>query len=454
MEAVHREFMGHPKGLFVLFFTEMWERFSYYGMRAILVLYLVAQTQDGGLGWTNAEALSLYGWYTMLVYLASVPGGIIADRFIGQKKSVMYGGLLLVAGHSLMAYTEMWAFYGALGLIIAGVGLLKPNVSTMVGELYSQEDKRRDSAFTIFYMGINIGAFLSALIVGYVAEAIGWHYGFAIAGVGMALGQLVYWKGQKYLIGAGEHHARNRPANEAHEKTPLTKQERDRLLLLGISFLIVIVFWACFEQAGGYLNLYTDQLTNRDLFGFEVPASWFQSLNPLFIIMFGGVCASLWIMLAKKGKAVSSLFKMSLGTAVMGLGFLLMVAAAVEKNTSSSGLSSMHWLVGAYLFHTIGELFLSPVALSYVTKLAPKRMVASMMGIYFFTTGIANKLAAQLGALSESFGDFGTFALIAGIAIGAGCLLMIFSPFLQKLAHGADASAHDIKATEPGQQVA
>jgi POT family proton-dependent oligopeptide transporter len=249
-----KELFGHPVGLFVLFFTEMWERFSYYGMRAILVLYLVAQTQgeNAGLGWSNGEALSLYGWYTMLVYVASIPGGWIADKFLGQKKAVLYGGILLVAGHSILAVEQMWAFYTGLGLIIAGVGLLKPNISTMVGGLYKQGDIRRDKGFTIFYIGINVGAFLAALIVGYVGEKYGWHYGFGLAGIGMALGLVQYLAGQKHLQNVGNFlgASGNAEEKEAMNK-PLTKIEKDRVVVLFISFLLVIVFWGAFEQAGG-----------------------------------------------------------------------------------------------------------------------------------------------------------------------------------------------------------
>ncbi|MBT7816395.1 MAG: peptide MFS transporter, partial [Polaribacter sp.] len=227
-----KELFGHPAGLYVLFFTEMWERFSYYGMRAILVLYLVAKTQgeNSGLGWTNGEALSLYGTYTMLVYVASIPGGWIADKFLGQKKSVLYGGILLVAGHSVLAIEEMWAFYSGLGLIIAGVGLLKPNISTMVGGLYKQGDIRRDKGFTIFYIGINVGAFLSSLIVGTVGEVYGWHYGFGLAGIGMAAGLIQYLFGQKYLKSVGNFlgASENRADKDLMNK-PLTKIEKDRV---------------------------------------------------------------------------------------------------------------------------------------------------------------------------------------------------------------------------------
>ena len=274
-----REFLGHPVGLFILFFTEMWERFSYYGMRAILVLYLVQATTDSnpGLGWTNGEALALYGWYTMLVYVASIPGGWIADKFLGQKKSVLYGGILLVAGHSILAIEEYWAFYTGLGLIVAGVGMLKPNISTMVGGLYKQGDIRRDKGFTIFYIGINVGAFLSSLIVGYVGEVHGWHYGFGLAGIGMAMGLIQYLIGQKYLKNVGNYLGVSKNAAEKEAmKKPLTKIEKDRIIVLMISFLLVIIFWGAFEQAGGLMNIYAKEKTNRMLMGWEVQLPGFN----------------------------------------------------------------------------------------------------------------------------------------------------------------------------------
>jgi POT family proton-dependent oligopeptide transporter len=438
-QAHQKELFGHPVGLYVLFFTEMWERFSYYGMRAILVLYLIGATENvnAGLGWTNGEALALYGWYTMLVYVASIPGGWIADKFLGQKKSVLYGGILLVAGHSILAVEEMWAFYSGLGLIIAGVGLLKPNISTMVGGLYKHGDIRRDKGFTIFYIGINVGAFLSSLIVGYVGEVHGWHYGFGLAGIGMALGLLQYLAGQKYLktvgnfIGASEN-----PEELAAMKKPLTKIEKDRVVVLFISFLLVIVFWGAFEQAGGLMNIYASEKTNRMLMGWEVPASWFQSLNAMFIIFLGTSVAGYWAMRKLKGKVSTSLFKMILGLIIMGAGFFFMTAAAGQYE--SNGSSAMYWLVLAYLFHTVGELCISPVALSYITKLAPLKYASLMMGVYFAMTGFGNKLAGLLGEASESMGEYVIFTGIAVFCVVFGLLVMIFRKKLEALTHGAE----------------
>jgi proton-dependent oligopeptide transporter, POT family len=434
-----KEIFGHPAGLYVLFFTEMWERFSYYGMRAILVLYLVAETTQGnaGLGWSNGEALALYGWYTMLVYVASIPGGWIADKFLGQKKSVLYGGVLLVAGHSILAVEELWAFYSGLGLIILGVGLLKPNISTMVGGLYKQGDIRRDKGFTIFYIGINLGAFLSSLIVGYVGEVHGWHYGFGLAGIGMTLGLVQYLLGQKYLKNVGNFYGDSENMEDLETmKKPLSKIEKDRVIVLFISFLLVIVFWGAFEQAGGLMNIYAKENTNRMLMGWEVPASWFQSLNAMFIIFLGTSVALYWANRKLKGKVSTSLFKMIIGLIIMGTGFFFMSAAASEFNTT--GASAMYWLVLAYLFHTIGELCISPVALSYITKLAPVKYASLMMGVYFAMTGFGNKLAGLLGESAEGLGELTVFTGIAIFCVMFGFLVMVFRKKLEVLTHNAE----------------
>ncbi|WP_370390753.1 peptide MFS transporter [uncultured Winogradskyella sp.] len=444
-----RELFGHPVGLYVLFFTEMWERFSYYGMRAILVLYLVAQSigDNPGLGWTNGEALALYGWYTMLVYVASIPGGWIADKFLGQKKSVLYGGILLVAGHSILAVEQLWAFYSGLGLIIAGVGMLKPNISTMVGGLYKQGDIRRDKGFTIFYIGINVGAFLSSLIVGYVGEVHGWHYGFGLAGIGMAAGLIQYVAGLKYLKQVGNFlgTSENKIEKEAMKK-PLTPIEKDRIVVLFISFLLVIVFWGAFEQAGGLMNIYASEKTNRMLMGWEVPASWFQSLNAMFIIFLGTSVAGYWAHRKLKGKLSTGLFKMIVGLIIMGTGFFFMTAASMEYE--SQGASAMYWLVLAYLFHTVGELCISPVALSYITKLAPLKYASLMMGVYFAMTGFGNKLAGLLGEASEQLGEFTIFTGIAVFCVGFGFLVMLFRKKLEKLTHGAEDDEHEMLEAE------
>jgi len=433
-----KEIFGHPIGLYVLFFTELWERFSYYGMRAILVLYITSKTMDAnpGLGWTNGEALALYGWYTMLVYVMSIPGGIIADKFIGQKKAVLYGGILLCLGHGVLAITALWAFYTGLGLIIAGVGLLKPNISTMVGGLYKKGDERRDKGFTIFYIGINIGAFLSALIVGTVGEKVGWHYGFALAGIGMVLGQLVFWWGQKYLDGVGEFIGTADNEDREAFNRPLTKIEKDRMVVMFISFLLIIVFWGAFEQAGGLMNLYASEKTDRMLGGFEVPASWFQSVNAFFIITLGTAVAGFWYKWKLKGREASSLFKMAIGVIIMGWGFMFMRFASQEF--AVNGSSAMYWLVLAYLFHTIGELCASPVALSFITKLAPVKYASFMMGAYFAASGLGNKVAGLIGQSAEGAGEITIFTGLVIFCTVIGILVILLLKPLKRLTHGAE----------------
>ncbi len=449
-QAHKKELFGHPVGLYILFFTELWERFSYYGMRAILVLFLVSEmTGDNpGYGWTDGEALQLYGWYTMLVYLASIPGGILADKLWGQKKAVMIGGLLLCAGHIILAVDGQWAFFTGLALIILGVGGLKPNISTMVGGLYPPGDERRDKGFTIFYIGINIGAFASALAVGYVGENIGWHWGFGMAGVGMIVGQLVYMWGQKFLVGIGDHVSKGDSTNAALAKAPLTPIEKDRVKVMLLSFLLIIVFWGAFEQAGGLMNLYAEQKTNRMFLGFEVPASWFQSVNAFFIITLGTAVAGFWYKRKMKGKESSSLFKMALGVIIMGWGFLFMTFASLEFD--NQGSSAMYWLVLAYLFHTVGELCASPVALSFITKLAPLKYASLMMGTYFAATGVGNKVAGLLGEWAQSAGELEIFTGIAIFCTIVGGIVIAMLKPLKRLTHGAEDLA-DPKSADIGE---
>ena len=407
--ANQKELWGHPVGLYVLFFTEMWERFSYYGMRAILVIYMIAEAShiDGpGLSWSKLEAYQLYGWYVMLVYVISIPGGILADKVLGQRKTVMLGAVILCLGHGTLAIEAEWAFFTGLSLIILGVGGLKPNISTMVGGLYKEGDIRRDSGFTIFYIGINIGAFLASITVGFVAYYYGWHYGFGLAGIGMLLGQIVFIWGQKFLKGVGEFTGGNQASEEVKSaaKRPLNKIEKDRVIVLLISFLIVVVFWGAFEQAGGLMNLYTDAKVDRTT-GWsslaEIPAAVFQSLNAGYIIIFGTVIGGFWIRWKKKGKESSSLFKMAIGTIIMGLGYVFMMFASQEASAETFGKAAMVWIFLAYLFHTIGELCTSPVALSFITKLAPLKYASIMMGVYFAATGFGNKLAGSIGEASQ-----------------------------------------------------
>ena len=489
-----KELFGQPIGLYILFLTEMWERFSYYGMRALLVLYMTTSTlgddeRGAGLGWTSKEALALYGWYTMLVYVMSIPGGMIADKLIGQKKAVLYGAIILCLGHGVLVLTDIWAFYTGLGLVILGVGLLKPNISTMVGGLYKEGDIRRDKGFSIFYIGINLGSLLATMIVGLVVLKWGWHAGFGLAGIVMLLGLLNFIYGQKYLTQVGNFiKTENDPDEISYGKlysklfsspkqllftiillaasiygwytlewgygllflfltaiTALlmmiykdldTQVFKDRFMVLLLSFIMVIVFWGAFEQAGGLMNLYTESKIDRVLFGWKIPTVMFQSLNAGFIILFATFIASIWAKRKMKGKEASSLFKMALGIIIMGFGFLFMVFAAMEFE--KSGTSSMIWLVLAYFFHTIGELCLSPVALSFITKLTPVKYASLMMGVYFAATGLGSKVA---GIVGESASDFGEYAIFLGIlvfTIAIGTLFIIILKPLKRLTHSAE----------------
>lgn len=493
-----RELFGHPVGLYVLFLTEMWERFSYYGMRALLVLYMTAETLESngqsGLGWLENEALALYGWYTMLVYVMSIPGGFIADRIIGQKWAVTIGAILLTVGHGILAVDAIWAFYSGLGFIILGVGMLKPNISTMVGGLYRQNDIRRDKGFSIFYIGINLGSFTASLTVGLVAKYYGWHWGFGLAGIGMAFGLVVYLIGQYYFL----PHVGNPPTKEEKSmdisigelfsqlfKSPLQlgivvvllalsiyagfsfegpdnwgfgmlfiflslitglmmmiyknlndRVEKDRYVVLLLSLLIVMMFWGCFEQMGGLMNLYAEQKTNRMLLGWEVPAAWFQGANAGFIILFAVLVANIWAKRKLKGKEASSLFKMGTGMVIMGIGFVYMVLASMQYE--ANGSSAMYWLVLAYLFHTLGELCLSPVSLSFFTKLAPARYMALMMGVYWAATGLGNKVAGVVGQSASKAGEINVFGGLFIFAVLFGLFVILLLKPLKRLTHGAE----------------
>ncbi len=427
-------FSGQPAGLTTLFFTELWERFSYYGMRAILVLYLISDTssKNPGLGWSNEDAIQLYGWYTALVYLACVPGGILADKYLSLKNSVILGGGLLCLGHLSLAVNHIHFFFFGLFSIICGVGLLKPSISSLVGNLYRKNDLRRDQGFTIFYIGINFGAFFASIIVGYVGEVYGWHFGFSLAGLGMVLGQIIFISGRKNF--------NNNLKTEkiVKKKNKLNKIEIDRIKLIALASLILIIFWASFEQAGGLMNIFAYEKTNRfiDFFNFEVPASWFQSINPLLIILLGFFISALWLNLQRRGFLSSSIFKMAIGIMIMGCGFVFMFFAA--KDAQIYGKSPMFWLILAYLFHTIGELCASPVILSFITKLSPKQLVASIMGIYFAAIGLGNKFAGSIGQYSEKLGEKTVFIGITAVCITVGSIVIFFHSKLIRLSHGID----------------
>ena len=486
------DFLGHPKGLFVCFATEMWERFSYYGMRALLILYLTKHWE-----FTDATSYLIYGAYTSLVYIMPVFGGMLADQILGSKKAVTYGAILLVFGHlGMTVESNEQIFYLSLALIVSGVGFLKPNISTMVGALYEEGDPRRDSGFTIFYMGINIGAFTATLLCGYLGEQVGWAYGFGAAGIGMLFGLIIFLWGQKYLEGLAEP-----PSNKYLQKmngisyeswayisgifmvlvtwflvqnSQLVGQllggfgaifigawllyalfkcapdERDRLIVVGILILFSLIFWALFEQAGSSLNILTDRGVNRVIFGWEVPASMFQSLNAGFIFTIAPLFAMLWIALAKRNMEPSTPIKFSIGIILVGLGFL----ALVYGMRSSEGLQTgVFWIILIYLLHTLGELCLSPVGLSSVTKLSPQRIVGFMMGMWFFASAAGNYVAGLIARATasdssgvsndvfdltqkQSFMD--VYTDVGLMAIGCGIFLAILTPILKKLMHGAN----------------
>jgi POT family proton-dependent oligopeptide transporter len=366
----------------------------------------------------------------MLVYVMSIPGGLLADKLLGQKKTVFLGGVLIAVGQLTLVIDSLTAFYSGLILRISGVGCLKPNISTMVGGLYKEGDPRRDSGFTIFYIVINIGAASAPLIVGYVGEVYGWLYGFGLAGIGMILGQFVYIWGQKHLRDVGNYVPPEKIEGTKTNK-PLTKIEKDRVIVLLISFLIVIVFWAAYEQAGGLMNIYTNEKIDRVILGWEIPASLFQSVPAIFVIIFGTIVAAYWSKRQRKGKESSSLFKMAIGTIVMGTGFLMMTGAALEAQSGTKAM--LIWLILSYLLQVIGELSISPVALSFITKLAPLKYSSIMMGIYFAATGLGNKVAGLVGELAQKAGELEVFTGIFIFCVLFGGLLLLFFKKLKML---------------------
>jgi len=426
---------GHPRGLSTLFFTEMWERFSYYGMRALLILYMVAPLDKGGLGFTTPHAGSIYGWYTMMVYAMALPGGWLADRFLGQYRSVLIGGILIALGNFSLAFHPVSFFYLGLLLLILGTGMLKPNISSMVGSLYGQDDARRDAGFSIFYMGINLGALLAPLVSGTIGQKIDWHYGFGSAGIGMTLGLVQYMLGKKRLEPALARlkTAKEKMRSSAAGTPALTATEWNRLAVVGILFLFSSLFWACFEQAGSSLNLFADRLTRLSVFGHAFPSTWFQSLNSVMIIALAPVFAWLWVRLGRREP--SSPMKFSMGLLFVGLGLLLLVPASTLAQSHQVRVSPM-WLVGVYFIHTVGELCLSPVGLSMVTKLAPARLVGMMMGVWFLSIALGNKVAGWIGGLFDPERLAHIFGTVGAMAIGAALLLALLARPIRKLMGG------------------
>lgn len=503
--------MGHPAGLFVLFFTEMWERFSYYGMRALLTVFLITEIGKGGWEWTNEDAMQLYAWYTGLVYLTPLIGGIIADKFTGFKKAILLGALIMTLGHASMALETISPtfFYIGLAFMIFGNGMFKPNISSMVGQLYPDDSTKKDAGYTIFYMGINAGAFLGMLLCGYIGEKVGWHYGFGLAGVFMLFGMLQFYFGQKIFGKIGENPRKevitdvDEIVEEIEEETTPAHIVRDRLIVAGVLMVASIFFFFAFEQAGGSMTVFAKDYTQRVLegnagsifkwvdalltifpiiivswvlFGLgkkiykkhpltiiftaisfviiwflgiwkiyneftleqtEVTVSWFQILNSFFIITLASSFSKMW----EKVWDPSGPVKFAMGLALVAIGFVVL---SIGSNSIPQGAEtaavSMIWLILAYFFHTMGELCLSPVGLSYVSKLSPKRLVGLLFGLWFTASAIANFIAGMTGSyidkISEAYSMSTFFLIIAAIPMFAAVMLLILNPKLKKMMHG------------------
>ncbi len=469
---------GHPRGLTTLFFTEMWERLSYYGMRSFLVLFMTASVATGGLGMTTAVAGRVYGLYTASVYLAALPGGWIADRLIGLRKAVLWGGFAIMAGHFTLAIPSDTAFYTGLILIVIGTGLLKPNISAMVGELYDRDDPRKDSGFSLYYMGINLGAFLAPLVCGTLAQRVGWHWGFGAAGVGMMFGLIQYvltanrlgtagkppekssggfkfelsLSGTLWLVGVGmiliamagdlvfglEFSQLQRFVTLAAgasifilslyvggDYSPKEKKQGFSIYFL---FLVAALFWAGFEQAGSSLTLFADRMTNNSAFGIAFPSSWYQSLNPVYIILLAPVFSWLWIKMGDKQP--SSPAKFSLGLVGVGVGFVVMVLAA--QRAADGGGVDPSWLMATYLLHTLGELCLSPVGLSVMTKLAPQKIGGQIMGVWFLAAAIGNYMGGEIAGLFEAFPLPQLFGSVAAVNIAVAVVVIALTPMVKR----------------------
>lgn len=513
-KALNSEFagptaFGHPKGLMTLFFTEMWERFSYYGMRALLILFMTKAIADGGLGFDDKTSGAIYGLYTMGVYLMALPGGWLADRLFGLKKSVWYGGIIIAMGHFMMALPgiEGWisddstpkislsaldttSFFLGLLLIVLGTGLLKPNISSIVGQLYPAGSSKRDAGFSIFYMGINIGGFVAPLACASVAE-YDMHLGFGLAGLGMILGLIQYRLTSNNLDGVGEAPIVSSPAEKSSQQQlriismavgvfgviiisilftglvpinasliasvsgiviaivafiylalvilagGLSISDKKKVGVIAILFLFSVIFWSGFEQAGSTLNLFAKRFTDRQVLGWEIPTGYFQSINSLFIILFAPFFASLWVWLGRKNLEPSSPLKFTFGLALLGIGFFVMYFAT--KIAASGELAAPSWLIVTYLLHTFGELSLSPVGLSLVTKLAPKNYGGQMMGIWFLSVALGNLFAGLIAGEASGGSKEGLatmpdqFMMIVYTVIGSALLLFILKPILRKM---------------------
>jgi proton-dependent oligopeptide transporter, POT family len=483
-------FFGHPRGLSTLFFTEMWERFSYYGLRALLVLFVTAPVANGGLGYDTATAGAIYALYTSMVYMTTLPGGWIADRLIGPQNAVLIGGIIIAAGHFTMAVPALTTFYLGLVLVVLGTGLLKGNVSVIVGRLYAPEDVRRDAGYSIYYMGINLGAFIAPIVCGYLGQRVSWHAGFGAAGVGMTLGLIQYALGRKHLGEAGRYPADpGTPSGLAAQKKQATtylaigtavivgaviaiatgvisitateladlagyflliltlvffawlflspgwtSRERKQLVVIGVLFLGAALFWSQFEQAGSTLNLFADRNSNNSILGWEFPSSWYQALNAIFIILLAPLFAWLWVRLAKGGNEPSSPAKFGVGLVLVGAGFGVLALGAV---LAQQGVQvSPMWLVVTYFLHTCGELTLSPVGLSAMSKLAPVRIGGLVMGVWFLGSSVGNYIGGRVASFYESMTLPTLFGSVAAFGIACGIILLIFAKPMGRLERG------------------
>jgi POT family proton-dependent oligopeptide transporter len=487
-------FFGHPRGLSTLFFTEMWERFSYYGMRALLILFMVAPVESGGLGFDTVRAGAIYGLYTAMVYMTSLPGGWIADHLIGAQRAVVYGGILIAAGHFSMAVPSLSMFYTGLFLIVLGTGLLKGNVSVIVGRLYAVSDPRRDAAYSIFYMGINLGSVLAPLVCGSLGQRVSWHAGFASAGVGMTIGLLQFAWGRRHLGEAGLAAAITSPAERRRDtqifggtivlllaaaaglalahaagiltltatlvadaagyfllvvtvgffawlyifSTGWTSGERKRLYVIGLLFLGAALFWSEFEQAGSTLNLFADRNTHNAIGGFEFPSTWYQSANGIFIIIFAPVFAWLWVRLARRGIEPASTTKFGWGLILVGAGFATLIVPAMVADQGT--LVSPLWLTLTYLLHTWGELLLSPVGLSAMSKLAPARIGGLVMGVWFLASAGGNYIGGRMAAFYEAMPIANLFGAVAAFGVVVGLIMLVLARPVGRLEKYSDAA--------------
>jgi POT family proton-dependent oligopeptide transporter len=489
--ASQKQWLGHPRGLSTLFFTEMWERFSYYGMRGILLLFLVAAARTGGFGMDDRTGAAIYGLYVGFVYLMALPGGWVADRILGQRRAVFLGGCIIAAGHFSMAIPTVPTFYFGLVLIVIGTGLLKPNVSAMVADLYPEGGSRRDAGFSVFYSGINVGALAGPLVCGFLGEKINWHLGFGAAGIGMILGLIQYRAGGKYLGDAGLRRPSSPDAASARRRLMIgigifvaavaallaiqaagvlhltlygtakatgffmlglaivyfgaillfshhSKAEKKRIAVIFVFFMAAVLFWAGFEQAGSSLNLFAERLTNLNVLGWQMPTSFLQSVNSIFLILLAPVFGAIWIRLGKRQPSTPA--KMGFGLVFLAAGFLLLAWGA--SFTAGGARVSMLWLIGTYFLHTVGELCLSPVGLSSVTKLAPRSLVGQLMGTWFMGTALGNLIAGLAAGGFQGMGVGELFAAVAKVTGIAGLVLLIFSKPLKAMIgrHGEDVA--------------